>query len=704
MDRIQAVKYCRSRLDTNNLKDWKVSIAIQEKSTYVGLCDYRSKTIFLNGLAIDIQPEAEVLDTINHEVAHALCPNQGHNLVWATMAERLGARTTPCSSFGLPDHVLDAIRSGQHVEMTFDTIQIPKYKVTQLKEVCPDCGKKAVELFSIDSKDSEGNVIKLITLECFHIIKKVIPKATPFDCFVSNGWKPEVKSCKHNWNKNQCMICGEYKLYQFQVDGARSAEVGLAMQKGFGIFDDMGLGKTVQGLAIVRYHPNLFTPTLYVTKSKIKFQWFKQIIRWLGPEYLPQIIATSRDFVYAGLKSYVIPFDLLRRFPQEKLVKLGIKLVIIDECQQIKNPDSARTQALRKLITSLDCKVIGLSGTPWKNRGSELFAILNMMDPIKFNSYQHFLDMWVEYYEDKNGKKKQGGIKNPRKFREYVKDLIIRREYEEVMDEFPDVNRMKLPVQLDALNQTAYDESETEFVAWYNEAVIEGREDSLNSIELIGKMARMRHICGLAKIPATLGYLEEFIDDTDKKIVVFVHHKDVGQLMYEALLNTDGNTNPDFYELAVTIKEEGVKVFYFTADKSDEEIFRMQEEFNRYPRCIAVASTLALGEGVDMQTCADSILHERQWNPQNEDQATPGRFRRIGQLAKQININVLEGEGTFDEFLDEMVERKRRQFHQVMNKGEVPKWNEDDIVKEVVKKIVEKHRLKNKNKISVSAK
>jgi SNF2 family DNA or RNA helicase len=69
-----------------------------------------------------------------------------------------------------------------------------------------------------------------------------------------------------------------------------------------------------------------------------------------------------------------------------------------------------------------------------------------------------------------------------------------------------------------------------------------------------------------------------------------------------------------------------------------------------------IASTLACGEGVDLQTCSDCILHERQWNPQNEDQAAPGRFRRIGQTAKVINITCPEAEGTIDEDLDVIVE------------------------------------------------
>ena len=703
MDRNTASKLCRTELDKHGLLDWHVRLTSDPNQPFLGLCVYRDKTIILNAFHIDIHPYDEIVCTIKHEVAHALCPGQGHNEVWADKAREIGCdNTQPCSHLNIPEHVLDAIRSGATVEMTVEekvitnVIRTPKFSVTRLQEKCPDCGKVAIEKFAVETVDKEGNQVKLITLECFHIIKKVIPKATPYETMISNYWKPEVAACKHVWKKNKCTICEEYKLFNFQCIGARAAEIALAMSKGFAFFDDMGLGKTVEALALLRFHHKLYTPTLIVTKSAIKFQWFKQLIRWLGPDFLAQIISTSKDFVYPNLKCYIIPYDLLRRFPREKLEKLGIKMVILDECQQIKNVDSTRTQEVRKLVNNNGCKVVPLSGTPWKNRGSEFFPVLNMIDPVKFYSNQAFLDTWVDYYWQGN-KKKMGGIRRPEKFREFTSSILIRREYNEVMDEFPDINRTKLAVQLDELSQNTYDDSVSSFVAWYNETVAEhdGNEEAVSGIELIAKMSQMRHLVGLAKIPATLGYVEEFVDDTDRKIVVFVHHKDVGQLMVNALKNTDKASNPDWYELAQKLVDEDIPVFQYTsAHTGRPEGYQIQEDFNKSKRCVMVASTLACGEGIDLQTCSDAIMHERQWNPQNEDQAAPGRFRRIGQLSSVINIIVPEGEGTVDEHLDDTIETKRRQYHAVMNKSEMPKWDEGDIGREVARRIIAKHQEK----------
>jgi len=688
MDRNTASKLLRNELNIHGLNNWSIRLSTNPNDNFLGICMYNDKCIILNAHHIDIHPDVEVINTIKHEVAHALCPRQGHNEVWSNKAREIGCdNTLPCSHLDLPDHVIDAIRSGNLVEVTIEeethVIRRPKYTVTRLQNKCPDCGKIAKEKFSIESIDKDGNTIKLITLECFHIIKKVIPRGTPFESIVSNGWKDEIKSCIHDWDKHKCKNCGEFRLMNFQISGAAFIESAIAINKGAGVFDDMGLGKTVQVLAYIYFHKER-TPVLYIVKSAIKFQWFKQIIRWLGPDYLAQVISTGKDYVFPGLKSYIISYDLLKRFPRAKLEALGIKLVILDECQQIKNPDSSRTQEVRKLIKDDNIKVIPLSGTPWKNRGSEFFPVLNMLSPTKFYSYQHFLDTWVDYYYH-GDKRKEGGIKRPEKFREYVSDIIIRREYNEVMDEFPDINRTKLNVQLDDLSQTTYDEETSDFVKWYNEFVINGTEDSIDGMQILAKISRMRHITGLAKIPATIAFAEEFIEETDKKLVIFVHHKDVGHLIYDELFKKFNNTVP---------------ILKLTAEFSDAERFEIQENFNKLPRAIMVASTLASGEGIDLQTCADAVMHERQWNPQNEDQAAPGRFRRIGQTSNSINITFTEAEETVDEHLDGIVERKRLGFHMAMNKGETPKWNQSDIARELAQAIVKKFKEKKAKEVN----
>ena len=57
----------------------------------------------------------------------------------------------------------------------------------------------------------------------------------------------------------------------------------------------------------------------------------------------------------------------------------------------------------------------------------------------------------------------------------------------------------------------------------------------MGGMAIIAAMARMRRLVALAKIPATVEFVDEFIEDTDRKLVVFAHHIDVQSLLYDEL-------------------------------------------------------------------------------------------------------------------------------------------------------------------------
>ena len=673
MLRNEATKLLRETLDKYELNHWSVRLTMDITKPFVGLCSHKDQCIILNAHHVDTHPDPEIVNTIRHEVAHALVgPNHGHDEIWAAKAKEIGCdNTQPCMTYGLNPEAIDAIRSGATLEVSFEeeVIRKPTYKITRLQDKCEQCGKVAEEMFSFESVDNAGNDCKLITLKCGHIIKKIIPKATPYHEFITYAHRNN--GCEHNWDKNKCLVCGAFKLFQFQVEGAQFLEKSLALNKGAALFDEMGLGKTVQPLAFLQYAPKAY-PVLWVVKSGIKFQVFKEIIRWLGPQSIAQIISTSKDMVLPGFSHYIVSYDLLRRFDRGKILAVGIKTVILDECQQIKNPDSTRTQEVRRIVREVE-HVIPLSGTPWKNRGSEFFTVLNMLDARRFPSYQGFLNQWVNYYWDGN-KYKEGGIRNPDKFKTHIADIAIRRQRIEVMAELPLINRNMHFCELEQLEQKAYDDEVSEFVKFYNESVIGGEEDSIEVHQnMLARLARMRHITGLAKIPATVERVEEFMEDTeDRKIVIFVHHKDVGQLLFKEL----------------TDKELDAPIFVLNSQLSSEQRFELQEKFNATPRCIMIASTLASGEGLNLQTCDYCIMHERQWNPANEEQAE-GRFIRIGQASTSVTGCYVTAAGTVDEHLANIVESKRAAFHAVMNKGEIPVWNESGLVKELAQAIVD---------------
>jgi len=656
------------------------------ESRFLGLCSYRDKCIILSAHHIDIHPDPDVINTIRHEVAHALTPGCGHNDIWAAKAREIGCdNTLPCSNLSLSPEIIDAIRSGASVEVTFEeqVIRTPRFNITRLQDRCEECGVVAkTESEIIEYGDDNALFdVKVITLECGHIVRRNMPRGTPFHLFQFGG----DESCAHEWDKNKCHKCGRFRPYEFQLDGMRFLEAALSVNRGGACFDEMGLGKTNQAMGTIFYHPE-YLKCLWVVKSGTKHQFQQVMLDWMGDKHYAQIVNTSKDWLIPKLNHYIIGYDMLvpkvRKLKSGKTVtsgfdisqfeRVGVKTVILDECQQIKNVDSSRTQMVRRVVK--DRKVIALSGTPWKNRGSELFPVLNMMDPSKFYSFESFKRQWVDTYWQGNILK-EGGIRRIQQFKEHTKDLCIRRERSEVMSELPLVNRTKLYVKMTEEQEAVYDEAVDDFVKWY-----ESELENMSGMAIIAAMQKMRHLVALAKIPATLEYVEEFVEDTDRKLVVFAHHKDVQAILFDELTKRYGGE---------------MNVVKISSDMDGQARYDAQVIFNGGARSIMVASQLAAGEGLNLQTCADCVMHERQWNPANEEQCE-GRFIRIGQTAETVSAVYTEMQGltTIDPQLDGIVERKRIQFHNAMNNGEPMRWNEDSMMKELAEVIVRSHRAK----------
>lgn len=443
-----------------------------------------------------------------------------------------------------------------------------------------------------------------------------------------------------------------------------------------GIFHEQGLGKTVCAALALRAHKESMLPALVICKANLSFQWMKQYINWVDENGLVQIIDSTKDWILPNCHMYVISYDLLWRMPAEKIEQFkDIKTVIIDECQHIRNVQTKRANNVRAI-----CKerpyVMALSGTPIKNHAGEYFSILNILKPERFPSAAYYEAQYVDKYW--NGHKfVVGGLKNEARFREQTDDFIIRFEQSEVQPDMPPLVRDFKYFDIDKDLRKAYDKTEMELIDYVNTQEDDSSFEQQQHI--LSYLNRMRQITAVAKVGATVDEIREILENTDEKIIVFLHHHIARDILM-------GN-------LEKIAKEIGIDGPLSITEKNNRDAREnIKQDFIRNPRKrILVLGTLASGEGVDglQEVCSRMIMMERQWNPANEEQAEK-RLHRIGQGGASVKCGYPIAIGTIDEMFTEMVERKRQQVKQTMGDSEVIEWQESNTVRALVDAIMVK--------------
>jgi len=553
-----------------------------------------------------------------------------------------------------------------------------------LKQTCPQCQKLAEfeKEFIIGSS-------KIIKFKCGHFIRQ--------------------ESLRVDKTPENIVSLDGKKLFPYQC---RGVDFGIASNGRCLISDEMGLGKTVQALSIMAMNETEFMPFLCIPKSALTEQWSRETMRWIGTADI-QIIKDSKDIFIPGMQGYIISYDMVRRIGESSLKKsakakligdavartlyddgplltkseildtvkedsflikqikkLKIKTIILDEVQQIKNTESKRTIYVRELCKEVP-HVIALSGTPIKNNALEYFPILNILQPTMFPRFSSFQMNDCDTYFD-GYKYKAGGLRYPKEFLNKTKSFILRREMKDVKDELP------TPQEPITRNFSFHDMGK-EVAAEYEASLKEmldfiDNDDSFGSFQSEGNilkyLATMRHITGRAKIDPCIDHCMEFLGGTDRKMLIFVHHHDVAEILQMRL----GKLMAEL-DMQAPIRFEA-------GDSSSEFV----DAFKKGPR-IAIVSTLAGGEGMDglQEFCNDLIVLERQWNPANEEQAEKRISQRIGQQY-HVTGTYFVAVGTVDEFFSEIVERKREIVNKTLS-GEASRWDQSSLIRELTEKL-----------------
>ena len=537
----------------------------------------------------------------------------------------------------------------------------------RLIKECAQCGKGLVQVdhwcldnlntIVINGKTENTKEQKLVFYRCGH-----------FDLEVKRSFRDNTIPLTS--------LDGRKSAYEFQIDGIDFVD---QCEYNVLIADEMGLGKTIQANLAMKVAKGHFTTTLIVVKGSTTWQWLQQYKEWCSSLMLGVfLIQGSKSFIPPGFSAYLIGMDTLSRMvtPQNGssykydvnpfLRDLGIDLIVVDECQSFKNPDSRRSRALVELIKELKIEhKIFLSGTPIKNRADEYFTILNLLDPTNFQSLAQFQRYWLEM--DDQGK--YARIKKYRlaEFHEIISKYVIRRKKRDVQKWLPPFRR-----ELEFI--TIEDES---IKAVYNKqlAKIQNEADAkanLTYFDIQENLMTLRRITGTAKIDWAFDEILTFLESTeDDKIAIGIHHEVVRDTLYQKLTDS------------------GIGTIKLSGEDNDRRKYEKVQQFQFDPaKRVLIINMLAGGVGTDglQNICSNVICLERQWNAVDEEQFE-ARFDRDGQK-HPVRARYPLIKDSIDEYFSAMVEKKRNDVGSTVEEkwdGTLSKTDWDSLMRETLR-------------------
>lgn len=432
---------------------------------------------------------------------------------------------------------------------------------------------------------------------------------------------------------------------------------------GFGsiIADDMGLGKTIQVISLLlqfKQEGRLdHKKALIVVPTTLITNWQKEIERF-APELVPHIYhGTNREFKTIDCDLVITSYGMLRS-DLAKFKKLKWEVLAIDEAQNIKNPGTEQTKAVKKLTADVK---IAMSGTPVENRLSEYWSLFDFVNKGYLGSAKYFKKTFASPIENDND------AQQLERFKKITDPFILRRlkTDKSVISDLPEKIEHDCYIQL-TKEQTALYQN---VVKTMLQSVEASDENSIERKGLVLKMmTALKQICNhpsqflkkeddrveLSGKTEMLLELLRSIHENDEKVLIFTQYKEMGQILAR-ILEDVFDTKPLFLHGGVA------------RHKRDD----MVEEFqNKKHAKIFILSIKAGGTGLNL-TAANHVIHyDLWWNPAVEAQATDRAFR-IGQK-KNVLVHRLISKGTFEEKINQMLQDKKHLADLTVATGE--KW------------------------------
>jgi SNF2 family DNA or RNA helicase len=458
-------------------------------------------------------------------------------------------------------------------------------------------------------------------------------------------------------------------LRPYQAKGVSWLEYLNRFGLGACLADDMGLGKTIELIAFLLHEREgdsngnsnsngLYRPTLLICPMSVAGNWQREFERF-APS-MKVMVHHGTDRLSGRLfedeafrQDVVITTYSLAQRDEEDLSTIQWGHIVLDEAQNIKNQSARQTRAIKRLKGG---QRIALTGTPVENRLSELWSIMDFLNPEYLGSAESFRRDFVlpiERHKSKERSEMLRGIIQPFVLRRLKTDPTIINDLPEKM------------VMLVSYNLTP--EQASLYAAVVDEML--GKIEQARGIERKGQI-----LSALTKLKQICNHPALFLQDGSPLVGRSGKLIRMEEMLYEVM--AEGERALIFTQFAGMgamlrhyLQEKlGCEVLFLHGGTPKKQRDGMIQKFQSGGVPLFILSLKAGGLGLNL-TAANHVFHfDRWWNPAVENQATDRVFR-IGQK-KNVFVHKFVCLGTLEERIDQMIEGKKALAESVIGTGE----------------------------------
>ena len=425
-------------------------------------------------------------------------------------------------------------------------------------------------------------------------------------------------------------------LRDYQVSGFEFFKTLSDYQFGGILADEMGLGKTIQTIAFLL--SNKDKKSIVITPTALIYNWKNELEKFAPTLKVGLLHAakSEREKILDNIDNYDVILTTYTTYKNDidKYKNINFDYCIIDEAQNIKNPDAIITKAIKNVNAKVK---FALTGTPIENNLMELWSIFDFIMPGYLYNKSKFKSIFVN------------NDKNVIELKNLIKPFILRRTKKEVITELPDKIEQKIIIDLEKEHKRAYK-------GYVNLITRKIKENNQDNITVFSYLTKLRQLCLSPELMvknyqgknSKLDVLINIINDSsDEKILVFSQFTKVLEVIGKRL------------------NEENILYSYLDGKTSAKDRVKLVEEFNTNNNKVFLISLKAGGTGLNL-TSANIVVHfDPWWNPAVEDQASD-RAHRIGQK-NVVNVIKLIAKGTAEERVINLQETKKELIEDVIN-------------------------------------